>query len=410
MDLTPFGDDAFWSRGARSRADAFRALRDEAPVVFMDEPEVPSFPRGPGFWSVSRYADVVHVSKHPEIFSSARGTNIPDLPIEIAEFTGSMINMDAPRHTRMRRIVNRAFTPARIAAVDADVRHKARALVAGVAERGSCDFAVEIASQLPLQVICEMMGIPRDAWARVLALSNVILGDQETVADAGALMMAMIEMAQIAEKVGDDRLARPQDDLVSAMVHAAVDDERLTPREVASFFILLTVAGNETTRNAISVGLHELTVHADARARWQGDFEGLRARAVEELVRVATPVIHFRRTALVDTELAGQKIAAGDKVVVWYESANADERVFTDPQAFDLARTPNEHVAYGAGGPHFCLGANLARREIGVLFEELFRWLPDLRAAAGPDYLVSSFIHGVKRLPCTFTARSVPAP
>lgn len=408
MDLTPFGDEAFWSRGARARADTFRALRDEAPVVFMDEPEVPSFPRGPGFWSVARYADVVHVSKHPEIFSSARGTNIPDLPIEIAEFTGSMINMDAPRHTRMRRIVNRAFTPARIAAVDADVRTKARALVASVAPRGSCDFAVEIASQLPLQVICEMMGIPRDAWARVLALSNVILGDQETVADAGALMMAMIEMAQIAERVGDDRLARPQDDLVSAMVHAEVEDERLTPREVASFFILLTVAGNETTRNAISVGLHELTQHPAARARWQGAFEAGRARAVEELVRVATPVIHFRRTATVDTELGGVKIAAGDKVVVWYESANADERVFPEPQRFDLERTPNEHVAYGAGGPHFCLGANLARREIGVLFEELFRWLPDLRAAAAPDYLVSSFIHGVKRLPCTFTPADVP--
>lgn len=408
LDLTPFADMEYWSHGSEARADMFRLLRDEAPVVFMEEPEIEGFPKGPGFWSVTRHEDVMHVSRHPDLLCSGQGTNIPDLPQEVNEFMGSMINMDAPRHTRLRMIVNRSFTPRMVNRIDEDVRVKARNIVAEAATSGSCDLVAEIAAPLPLHIICEMMGIPRDKWDRILELTNVILGDQDTVPDLASLMGAVMELAQIAQEVGEDRLAQPQDDLVSAMMAAEVDGERLAPMEMASFFILLAAAGNETTRNAISHGVRLLTLHPEQRARWMADVDGVTPTAVEEIVRWATPVIHFRRTATADTEIAGQPIKAGDKVVMWYESADRDERAFDDPFTFDVTRTPNEHVGFGAGGPHFCLGANLARREIRVMFEELFRWLPDLHVTGEPDYLKSAFIHGIKAMPVEFTPADVP--
>ncbi|MBS1839178.1 MAG: cytochrome P450, partial [Actinobacteria bacterium] len=378
-----------------------------APVVFMEEPEIEGFVKGPGFWSITRHADVVHVSRHADLFCSGQGTNIPDLPQEINEFMGSMINMDAPRHTRLRHIVNKSFTPRMVNRIDEDVRVKVRDIVADVAEKGGCDVVAEIAAPLPLRIICEMMGIPGEQWGRILELTNVILGDQAAT-DLPGLMAAVLEMAQIAQEVGEDRLAEPRDDLVSAMMHAEVDGEPLSPSEMASFFILLAVAGNETTRNAISHGVRLLTLHPDQRAIWMGDVDGVSATAVEEIVRYATPVIHFRRTATQDTEISGQAIAAGDKVVMWYESANRDERAFDSPERFDVTRSPNEHVGFGGGGPHFCLGANLARREIRVMFEELFRWLPDIAATGEPDYLQSAFIHGIKSMPCEFSPATVP--
>lgn len=408
IDLTPFADMAYWSHGSEPRAEMFKLLRDQAPVVFMEEPEIEGFPRGPGFWSVTRHADVMHVSRHPDLFCSGQGTNIPDLPQEVGEFMGSMINMDAPRHTRLRMIVNRSFTPRMVNRIDEDVRIKARNIVAEAATLGSCDLVSEISAQLPLQIICEMMGIPPEHWGRVLELTNVILGDQETVPDMAALMAAVMEMAQLASDVGEDRLANPRDDLVSAMVSAEVDGEHLSPMEMASFFILLAAAGNETTRNAISHGVRLLTLHPDQRALWMGDVDTVTPTAVEEIVRWATPVIHFRRTATADTEIGGQRIAKGDKVVMWYESADRDERAFDDPYRFDVLRDPNEHVGFGGGGPHFCLGANLARREIRVMFEELFRWLPDIAMTGEPDYLKSAFIHGIKRMPVEFTPAEVP--
>lgn len=409
VDPNLLNDEPLWANGSANRADVFRRLRDEAPVVFLAEPEIPTFETGPGYWSLTRYDDVMHVSRHPDLFCSGNGTNIVDLPVEISEFMGSMINMDAPRHTRLRMIVNRAFTPKRVARIDHDVRVKAREIVMSVADRGECDFVHDVAAQLPLQVICEMMGIPRDSWERIFELTNVILGagDPELAPDMATLMGAVMEMTQIAHAVGEDRRANPTDDLVSAMMHAEVDGEHLDPMEMASFFILLSAAGNETTRNAISHGLLAITAHEDQRAVWQSDVEGVTPTAVEEIVRWASPVVHFRRTATADTEIAGVPIARGDKVVMWYESANRDERHFADPFTFDVRRTPNDHVGFGAGGPHFCLGANLARREIGVMFDELFRWLPDIRSSSEPDFLFSSFIHGVKRLRCEFTPAAV---
>ncbi len=413
LDETKLGGDfdmEMWGDGSGTRAAVFKKYRDERPVTFLPEFEIPGFPQGPGFWSVTRFDDVMTVSRHPELFGSALGTNIPDLPVEILEFYGSMINMDAPRHTRMRLIVNKAFTPKMVARIEDDVRTKARAIVRDVAPLGECDFVETIAAQLPLRIICEMMGIPTDKWHRIFELTNIILGggDRELVADFATLLDATLEMSAIAQAVGEDRLANPQDDLVSAMMAAEVDGERLSPAEMASFFILLAAAGNETTRNAISHGTWLLHEHPDQKAEWMANPDELSASAVEEIVRWASPVIHFRRTAMDDTEIGGTAIAKGDKVVMWYESANRDERHFDEPYRFDIRRDPNEHVGFGAGGPHFCLGANLARREIRVMFEELFRWLPDLHPTAPPDYLRSNFIHGIKRMPCTFTPTEVP--
>jgi cytochrome P450 len=219
-------------------------------------------------------------------------------------------------------------------------------------------------------------------------------------------MGAGMELFQYGLGVAQDRLDNPRDDIATALMHAEVEDEngkhKLTPSELGSFFLLLVVAGNETTRTAISHGMYELTNRPDQRALWTADIEGVSPTAVEEIVRWSTPVINFRRTATTDTVVGGQEIKAGDKVVMFYNSANRDERVFDDPFKFDVTRAPNEHTGFGAGGPHFCLGANLARREIRIMFEELFRRMPDLEISGEPDYLMSSFIHGIKRMPCTW--------
>jgi methyl-branched lipid omega-hydroxylase len=269
---------------------------------------------------------------------------------------------------------------------------------------GECDLVEEIAAQLPLQVICEMMGIPKEDEAQIFHWTNVILGagDPDFGGTFENLMTQSFAMFQYAQALGEARLAEPRDDITSVLMHAVVDGERLSPQEFGSFFILLVVAGNETTRNAITHGLHLLTQHEDQRALLWGDYERFGKQAVEEIVRYSTPVIHFRRTVTEDVELGGQRIPAGDKVVLWYNSANRDGSKFDDPHRFDITRDPNPHVGFGAGGPHFCLGANLARREVHVMLDEIRRRMPELRTVGEPDYLQSSFINGIKRLRCTW--------
>jgi len=376
-------------------------------VQFFEEVEFPPFPKGPGYFAVTRFDDVWAASRNPQLFCSGRGTNIPDLPIEIAEFFGSMINMDDPRHNRLRSIVAKAFTPKMVSQVDDYVRQKAEGIVDGLLERypdGACDFVEEVAAPLPLQIICEMMGIPDADERQIFAWTNTILGagDPDYGAEFGVLLEHSMAMNAYAMGLGTDRLANPSDDLTTALMQAEVDGERLTPAEFGSFFILLVVAGNETTRNAISHGIKALTDHPEQREIWWSDFPGVTKTAVEELVRWASPVIHFRRTATEDTEIRGVPIEAGQKIVLWYNSANRDERTFADPFTFDVRRDPNPQVGFGAGGPHFCLGANLARREITVMFEEIWRRLPELRVTGEPAYLQSNFIHGIKRMPCAW--------
>ena len=403
-------DPEFWLRPREEREGAFLTLRREQPVSWSDEWEFEGspFPKGPGYWSLASHEDVWHVSRNPQLFSSGRGVNIGDMPIEISEFFGSMIAMDDPKHFRLRSIVSKGFTPKEIARVEDYVRQKAAAVVDRLLEQfpeRECDFVAEVAAPMPLQIICEMMGIPPEDEERVFRWTNVILGvgDPEYAGTFEELMMVAMEIYQYAQALGEDRLKNPKDDLTSIMMHAEVDGERLTAQEFGSFFILLVVAGNETTRTAVSHGMHLLTQHPDQRDLWWNNWDAHTRTAVDEIVRYATPVVHFRRTATEDTVVGGQKIEAGQKLVMWYCSANRDDTVFTDPYRFDITRSMQPaQVGFGAGGPHFCLGANLARREIAVMFDELRRRMPTIHTVGEPDYLQSAFINGIKRLRCAW--------
>jgi methyl-branched lipid omega-hydroxylase len=411
FDDIDLSDIEFWVADRDWRHAAFRTLRDTPGLPFYQERvfEGFPFPPGPGYYVASRYDDVWQVSRNAQLFCSGQGSNIGDLPQEMNEFFGSMINMDDPKHYRLRSIVSRGFTPKEVTRVEGYVRDKATAIVDRVLEKfpdGECDFVEEFAAALPLEVICDMMGIPSEDTARVFHWTNVILGagDPDIGGDYTVLMANALEMFQYAQQLGEDRRAHPTDDITSVMMNADVDGEQLTAQEFGSFFILLVVAGNETTRNAISHGMKALTDFPDQRQIWFGDFATHTRTAVDEIVRWATPVIHFRRTATEDTVLAGQELKAGDKVVMLYSAANRDERVFQDPDTFDVTRPLQPAQAgFGAGGPHFCLGANLARREIAVMFDELRLRLPELRVTGEPAYLQSNFINGIKRLPCAWS-------
>lgn len=401
----------FWGLPLEEREGAFATLRDEDPVRFFPEivPEHIPLPPGPGYWSLTRHAHILEASRTPETFCSGRGaTAIPDLPAELTEFFGGMINMDDPRHGRQRRIISRGFTPRALGRLDAAVEHRARAIVDRVIEKGECDFVGEIAAPLPLEIICDMMGIPASQNHFIFERTNLILGlgDPEFVAEGANPILAALEagkaLAELMGELAEARRKDPQDDLTTALIHAAGDEEVLTDTELASFFVLLVVAGNETTRNAISHGMKALCDHPEQRRRWTEDFAGVAPTAIEEIVRWATPVIFMRRTCTRDVKLGDKQLAAGDKVVLWYNSGNRDERVFPNPFDFDVRRTPNEHVGFGGPGPHYCLGANLARREMRVMFREIFERLPDLEITGPPERLASNFIHGIKRMPCTF--------
>ena len=403
-------DPEFWLKDRAWREGAFKTLRDESPFQFFEERVIEGapFPPGPGYRAITRHDDIWHISRNPQLFCSGKGSNIGDLPVEMNEFFGSMINMDDPKHFRLRNIVSRGFTPKEISRVEDQVKIRAKKLVDDLLERfpkGECDFVEEVAAPLPLAIICDMMGIPEEDHKKIFHWTNVILGvgDPEFVGSYEELMSVALEMFMYAQALGESRVANPQDDVTSAMMNAVVDGERLTAQEFGSFFILLVVAGNETTRNAISHGMKLLTDQPDQKALWFGAFETHTRTAVEEIVRYATPVIHFRRTATEDTEISGQKLKAGDKVVMFYSSGNRDERAFADPFKFDITRsvTPAQ-VGFGAGGPHFCLGANLARREVAVMFDEIRRRMPNLRITGEPAYLQSAFINGIKRMPCAW--------
>ncbi|GAC1535768.1 MAG: cytochrome P450 [Acidimicrobiales bacterium] len=416
VDEIDLSDLDFWGRPLEEREGAFKTLREERPMPFFAEPDpgIEGLEVGPGYYAVTRHADILIASKQPEVFCSGQGaTSILDMPAEMLEFFGSMINVDDPRHTRLRRIVSAGFTPRMLRQVEESVQQAAEEIVSDVIERGSVDFVTEVAAKLPLKIICDMMGIPPSQYQEIFDHSNIILsnGDPEYVEGAAddpskvvaAFMNSGLALSQLVQELGEHRRTHPTDDLTSALVNASVDGEQLTQAELGSFFILLVVAGNETTRNAISHGLEQLTLHPDQRALWAADFERVAPTAVEEIVRWASPVIFMRRTATRDADLNGQPVKAGDKFLMFYNSANRDEAVFTDPYRFDLLRQPNPHVGFGGPGPHFCLGAHLARREITVMFRELFRRIPDIAMTGEPDRLRSSFINGIKHLPASFT-------
>jgi cytochrome P450 len=407
VDSINISDPEFWKGSRQHRESVFATLRREAPVKFFPEIPLANFPVGPGYWALTKHDDIWHVSRNPELFCSGKGSNIADLTVELNEFFGSMISMDDPKHVRLRTIVSKGFTPKEITRIEEYVKNKAKSIVDKVlAKYGpneEFDFVDNIAAPFPLQIICEMMGIPESDERQILDWTNVILGagDPDFGGTIENLINVALEMFAYAQALGEARLANPTEDLTSVMMHSIVDGDRMSSQEFGSFFILLVVAGNETTRNAISHGMLQLTEHPDQKAAWYGDFESKTKGAVEEIVRWASPVIHFRRTATRDTEIRGVKIKEGEKVVMWYNSGNRDEEIYENPHQFNIARTlAPAQVGFGAGGPHFCLGANLARREIAVMFDEIRRRLPNLVITGEPAYLQSNFINGIKRMPC----------
>jgi cytochrome P450 len=400
----------FWGLPAAERHAAFAQLRALGSPQFFDVPESPIPGDDSGYYALVRHADVIEASSNPEVFSSARGaTSVIDLPPEFNEYFGSMISMDDPRHARLRRIVSRAFTPKMIRKFEDDVQRTAASIVDELLVTGPCDFVQHVSARLPLRIICEMMGVGDEHFAMVLKDTNIILSgaDPEFISDdideaITQILTAGGELADLVTEIAARRQRDPGDDLTSALATANIDGEQLTPAELASFFILLVVAGNETTRTAISHALTLLTDYPDQRALLLADFDGRIGGALEEIVRYVSPVIWMRRSVTRDTIMNGHQYREGDKAVLFYWSANRDESVFAEADRFDITRSPNPHLGFGGAGPHFCLGAHLARREITAMLRELLSRIPGIRAAAEPDRLLSSFINGIKHLPCDF--------
>ncbi len=400
----------FWEQPLDVRHADFAKLRALPSPPYFTEPESPFSTPGGGYYAFVSHADVSEASRQPDLFSSAQGaTSIEDLPPEFNEYFGSMINMDDPRHARLRRIVSRAFTPKMIKKFEEDVQRTAASIVDELLAAGPGDFVQQVSTRLPLRIICEMMGIGGEHYDMVLRNTNIILSgaDREFISEdldeaVTQLLTAGKDLADLVMEQAAARQQHPQDDLITALASANIDGEQLTPAELGSFFVLLVVAGNETTRNAISHGLNLLTQHPEQRQLLLADIEGRLPGAVEEIVRYVSPVIWMRRTVTRDCTLNGHDYREGDKAVLVYWAANRDGAVFADPDRFDITRSPNPHVGFGAAGPHFCLGAHLARREITAMLRELLTRVPTIRAAGEPDRLSSSFINGIKHLPCAF--------
>jgi cholest-4-en-3-one 26-monooxygenase len=389
--------------------EMFATLRREAPVHWIEHD-------GTGSWTVTSHEEIVRVNRDAKTFSSWLGTAlIPDLTPDLLEQQRMMmLNLDPPEHTKLRLIVNRAFTPRRIQELVDRLQARAREIVADVAERGSCDFVTDVAAELPLQAIAELLGVPQEDRHLVFDWSNRMIGAEDpeykvTPEEAG---VAALELYEYAQGLADDKRKHPGNDIVTTLLEAEVEGERLTDLDFNLFFMLLAVAGNETTRNAISHSMLALIEHPDERAQLLAD-PSLMGPALEEFLRWATPVMSFRRTATCDVELGGQQIREGDRVVMWHMAGNRDEAVFDDPYRFDLDRDPNLHlsqIAFGGGGPHFCLGANLARAEMRIMFTELLAVIPDIELAGPVERLRSNFINGIKHMPVSYTPASPTRP
>lgn len=375
--------------------EVFRTLRRASPVHWHEG----DYQGGRGYWIVSRYETIKTISRQPLLFSSAKGTSVEDGREDFV----SMISMDPPAHRRYRALVSAGFTPKRIGEQEAHHREIVRRILDGVVPQGRCDFVVDVAAQLPLRVIAGLLGVPQSACDDLFAWSNRMIGNQdpEYAASLAEASQAAQEMFVFANGLAEDRLAQPKDDLMSAILHGEVGGQRLSTFEFDTFFLLLALAGNETTRNLISHGLLLLLRHPDALEKLRRD-ASLLPGAVEEMLRFSSPVMYMRRTATEDTELHGQRIRKGDKLLLYYPSANRDEEVFDRPDAFDIERRDNHHLAFGVG-EHFCIGTHLARLETRVMFEGVLARMRDMELAGPVSYLRSNLIDGVKHIPLKFS-------
>jgi len=381
--------------------EKLRKLREHAPVYWN-----PADGRGaPGFWACTRYEDVVHISTHPNLFSSWKGgTNIEDYDEEdLPAMRAMMLTMDPPEHSRYRKIISKGFTPRMVRELEPNVRRVAREIVDKVAKKGRCDFVADLAVELPLQVLAELLGVPQEDRQKLFDWSNCMIGfdDPEFRTSMEQGRMTAMEIWGYANELIEKRQESPASDLISVVMRGEVDGERISVAEMDAFFLLLTVAGNETTRNLISGAMHALFQNPAQLERLYAD-PSLMPSAVEEFLRWVTPVMYFRRTAMEDTEIRGVPIKAGEKVAMYHLSANFDESVFPDPFKFDVGRQPNEHLTFGIG-EHYCMGAHLARLEIQIFFEEVIGRLKNLKLESEPRRLRSNFINGVKEMQVSFT-------
>ncbi|WP_237669169.1 cytochrome P450 [Rhodococcus sp. BS-15] len=394
LQISP-ADRAFWDCSFDNRLANFESLRKRESIEFHAEDS------GPGFWSVVSYDDIVRIERDPETFSNAKGFTIMDMPAEILEFAASIVAMDNPRHRRLRNIVQSAFTMKAVTELQTNIALYADHIVDELPSTGQFEFVDLVSNRLPLYVICELLGIPESDRQVILRLADEVVGaTDQTFSHSPGGSNALAEIYGYALDLGNRRLADPTDDLTSRLVHATVDGDRLTPSEFGSFVILLVTAGGDTARQAISWALHLLSENPGKRDVLLEDFDTHIGPAIEEIVRWSSPVPYMRRTATREVQIGGATIAEGDKVVLWYLSGNHDERVFSEPDTFDFTRSNvSAHIGFGARGPHHCLGANLARVEIGSMLRSLFTRYPDLRSVGRPELALSAFTSGITSLP-----------
>jgi cholest-4-en-3-one 26-monooxygenase len=380
--------------------EAFRRLRREAPVYWHERPHERS---STGFFVVSKYEDVRHVGRTPLVFSSEPGITLVDSSADFEAGQSSMLQMDPPRHARYRKLVSGGFTPRRINALEPMIRDLANQILDEVCEKGRCDYVTQVAAELPLRVIARFLGVPEDERALLFSASNKLLGfeDKEYGTTEADGRTAAMDLAMLAYRIAEARKAEPRDDIVTILQNAEVDGERLSEIDFIAFFVLLTIAGNETTRNQTSHTLRLLLEHPAELARLRAD-PSLLNPAIEEALRYSPPVMYFRRTTKCRTEIRGVPIPEGSFVAVYYPSANRDEDVFPDPDRFDVARSPNEHIAFG-DGEHFCLGASLARLQLRCMIGETLRRFSKIEPEGEIELLRSHFIDGVKHMPLRMT-------
>ncbi|PEG34556.1 cytochrome P450 [Mycolicibacterium agri] len=393
----------FWSRPFAVRDESFARLR-KAEGLSWHRPLPSLFPmQEPGFWALTRRADIAYVSQHPELFTSAQGVALDPMPAEIQRVASFFLTMDPPQHTVYRRLISSAFTPRNVRRIEEQIHRNAVAIVDDLVGAGDIDFVEACSAPLPMLTIMDMLGVPpadqpavAKAAEKLFSMSDDEYSSieeraQDTINEILLLSSTGAELAQFRRK-------NPGDDLMTSIVNAEVEGHRLTDEEIGAFLILLASAGNDTTKQTTTHAMMALVDNPDRRAWLTADFENRIGPAIEEFVRWASPVLQFARFATADTEINGQPVAAGDKVGLFYCSANRDETVFDNPGAFDLSRSPNPHLGFGGGGPHFCLGNQLAKAELRNLFRELLFRLKTVEFGE-PDLLYSNFVHGVKRLP-----------
>jgi cytochrome P450 len=400
---------AFWATSAADRERSFATLRAERPISWhppVEDSLMPD-PADPGFWAVTRHADIVAVSRNSDVFLSGKGVLFENVPEDVLEASQSFLAMDPPRHTLIRKVVHAAFTPRQVRRIEDSIKDNAKAIVTELREAGSgADFVEHCSKEIPVRTLSDMVGIPESDRHAVADAADALVswGDPDFLNGRNPLEVLVTNqmyLHQVALALAAERRENPGDDLFSALVHAEVEGARLTDAEIAAFFVLLSVAGNDTTRQTISHGMKGLTDFPEQRAWLMGAFEERIGTAIEEFVRWATPVMTFRRTAATDYELGGQRIAAGEKVVMFYSSGDRDDDAFVQPERFDLSRNPNPHLGFGGGGRHFCLGAHVARAQLRAIFSELLTQIPDLQLGE-PSYATGNFIHAIRSMACTW--------